>query len=114
MTMEKEKTMEKGSTIQPVRKAEETQQPADKAPVSYEQLRDIANQLHQQNMKLRQALMKQNYDNMFRRLDYLFKTLGHADLFSEEFIASSIREIEDIITIPKEEAENTSEPEKEE
>ena len=106
-------TMEKGSPIQPVRKAEETQQPADKAPVSYEQLRDIANQLHQQNMKLRQALMKQNYDNMFRRLDYLFKTLGHADLFSEEFIASSIREIEDIITIPKEE-ENTPEPEKEE
>lgn len=113
MTMEKEMTMEKDSPIQPVRKAEETQQAADKAPVSYEQLRDIANQLHQQNMKLRQALMKQNYDNMFRRLDYLFRTLEHADMFSEEFITSSIREIEDIITIPKEE-ENTPEPEKEE
>lgn len=106
--------MENQTPIQPVQKDAETQQPAEKAPVSYEQLRDIASQLHQQNMKLRQALMKQNYDNMFRRLDYLFRTLEHADMFSEEFISNSIKEIEDIITIPKEEGENTPEPEKEE
>lgn len=106
--------MENKTPIQPVKKEAETPKPEERAPMSYEQLRDIASQLHQQNMKLRQALMKQNYDNMFRRLDYLFRTLDHADMFSEEFISNSIREIEDIITIPKEEGENTPEPEKEE
>lgn len=70
--------------------------------LSYEELKNVAGQLQQQNMQLRQALQRANYENLFRRLDYLFKVVENSAVFSEEFVVSCVEEIEDSIKVPEE------------
>lgn len=70
--------------------------------LSYEELKNVAGQLQQQNIQLRQALQRANYENLFRRLDYLFKVIENSAVFSEEFVVSCVEEIEDSIKVPEE------------
>lgn len=70
--------------------------------LSYEELKNVAGQLQQQNMQLRQALQRANYENLFKRLDYLFKVIENSPVFSEEFVVSCIEEIEESIRVPEE------------
>lgn len=70
--------------------------------LSYEELKNVAGQLQQQNTQLRQALQRVNYENLFRRLDYLFKVIENSAVFSEEFVVSCVEEIEDSIKVPEE------------
>lgn len=79
---------------------ETTSQPKQPKQLSYEQLRDVAGQLQQQNMQLRKALNEVNYNNLFKRLDYLFKILEYAYMFNEEFVDKCVKEIETSMTIP--------------
>lgn len=79
--------------------------------LSYEQLRNVAGQLQQQNMQLRKALQDANFSNMFRRLDYLFKVMEFPHMFSDEFVQKCSAEIEASISIPEEEAGQESEAE---
>lgn len=74
----------------------------DKQPkqLSYEELKNIAGQLQQQNMQLRKALQDTNYANMFKRLDYLFKVMEFAHMFSDKFVTNCSSEIELSMTIP--------------
>lgn len=69
--------------------------------LSYEELKNVAGQLQQQNMQLRQALQNVNYDNLFKRLDYLFKVVENSSVFSEDFVVSCIEEIEECIKVPE-------------
>lgn len=70
--------------------------------LSYEQLEQVANQLSEQTRKLYSKLQKSNMENVFKRLDYLFKVVENKDVFSKEFLDNCIKEIEEIITIPEE------------
>lgn len=82
--------------------------------LSYEQLQNIAGQLQQQNMQLRRALEQNNLENMFKRLDYLFKVVATPYIFSDEFVAMCVTEIEKAITIPEASEEDKEEESKEE
>lgn len=79
--------------------------------LSYEQLQNIAGQLQQQNMQLRRALNEQDYTNAFKRLDYLFKVMEFAHMFSEDFVQKVADEIENTISLPADKEEKESEQE---
>lgn len=86
------------------------QAPEQPKQLSYEELRNIAGQLQQQNMQLRRALNDLNYKNMFERLNYLFKVMEFSHMFSDEFIGKCVTEIESLMTIPEDAPEDTTEP----
>ena len=73
--------------------------------LSYEQLENVAHQLSDQNKQLYQALQKANVDNLFKRLEYLFKVLEQDHHFPDEFITKCAEEIVSMITIPEKEEE---------
>lgn len=85
---------------------ETTQAPEQPKQLSYEQLKNVAGQLQQQNMQLRKALQEANFSNMFKRLDYLFKVMEYPHMFSDEFVQKCAVEIESLITIPEPEEES--------
>lgn len=79
----------------------ETKAPEQPQKLSYEQLQNIAGQLQQQNIQLRRVLEQSNMENMFKRLDYLFKVMEYPHMFSDEFVQKCAAEIESSITIPE-------------
>ena len=89
------------------------QAPEQPKQLTYEELRNIAGQLQQQNMQLRRALNDLNYKNMFDRLNYLFKVMEFSHMFSDEFVGKCVTEIESLMTIPEDTPEDT-EPKAEE
>ena len=84
---------------------ETTQASEQPKQLSYEQLKNVAGQLQQQNMQLRKALQEANFSNMFKRLDYLFKVMEYPHMFSDEFVQKCTVEIESLMTIPETEEE---------
>lgn len=90
------------------------QAPEQPKQLSYEELRNIAGQLQQQNMQLRRALNDLNYKNMFERLNYLFKVMEFSHMFSDEFVGKCVTEIESLMTLPEDTSEDTTEPKAEE
>ena len=91
-----------------------TQTPEQPKQLSYEELRNIAGQLQQQNMQLRRALNEMNYNNTFERLKYLFKVMQVPHMFSDEFVGKCVTEIESLMTIPEDTPEDTTESKAEE
>ena len=85
---------------------ETTQASGQPKQLSYEQLKNVAGQLQQQNMQLRKALQEANFSNMFKRLDYLFKVMEYPHMFSDEFVQKCTIEIESLMTIPEPEEES--------
>lgn len=81
-------------------------QPATKVgrpeKMSYEQLENIAHQLSEQNKQLYMKLQAVNMNNMFKRLDYLFKVAENGHIFKQDFLEECIAEIEKIMTVPEE------------
>lgn len=75
--------------------------------MTYEQLENIAYQLSDQAKQLYAKLQEANMENMFKRLDYLFKVLENNFSFSEEFVKKCASEIEALITVPEEELEDS-------
>lgn len=90
------------------------QAPEQPKQLSYEELRNIAGQLQQQNMQLRRALNDLNYKNMFERLNYLFKVMEFSHMFNDEFVGKCVTEIESLMTLPEDTPEDTAEPKAEE
>lgn len=76
--------------------------------LSYEQLEEVANQLMQQTQQYKEALMRMNNEVMFKRLDYLFRVVEHSEHFSIDFYNNCVAEIEQAISIDKEEVEKES------
>ena len=85
--------------------AKGTEQPQK---MSYEQLEQVAHQLSEQARQLYGQLQKSNLNNMFKRLDYLFKVVENGHMFKQDFLDKCVKEIEDIMTVP-EEPENSEE-----
>lgn len=70
--------------------------------MSYEQLENVAHQLSEQAKQLYMKLQSANMNNMFRRLDYLFKVIENSQKFNNEFVLKCISEVEEIMTVPEE------------
>lgn len=75
--------------------------------LSYDQLKEVAAQLQHENQQLRSTLVRVDYSNTFKRLDYLFKVLDNYIHFNDDFVASCIKEIQDMMTIKEESTEDT-------
>lgn len=75
--------------------------------MSYEQLEQVAHQLSEQTRQMYSQLQKSNLNNMFKRLDYLFKVVENGHLFDQEFTNKCIDEIESIMAIPEESNDST-------
>lgn len=90
---------------------EKKETPVENQPkqLSYEDLKNIAGQLQQQNMQMRKALSELNYENMFKRLDYLFEIVKVPHMFSDEFVSKCTEEIQNMLTIPEKDKEDNSE-----
>ena len=78
-----------------------------KGTLSYDQLKEVAAQLQHENQQLRSTLVRIDYSNTFKRLDYLFKVLDNYVHFDDDFVASCIKEIQDMMTIKEEATEDT-------
>ena len=90
---------------------EKKETPVENQPkqLSYEDLKNIAGQLQQQNMQMRKALSELNYENMFKRLDYLFEVIKVPHMFNDEFVGKCAEEIQSMLTIPEKDKEENSE-----
>ena len=75
-----------------------------KSELSYEELKNVAGQLSQQNQQLNMMIQQANMNNMFKRLDYLFKVLEFKGCFDSEFVITCSEEIKSMIN-PEEESE---------
>ena len=80
-----------------------------KKELSYEELKNVAGQLSQQNQQLNMMLQQANMTNMFKRMDYLFKVLELKQCFDSEFIIACSDEIKELMTPPAEHAEERKE-----
>lgn len=94
---------------------QETKKPAK---LTYEQLEEAARQISQQaeaifkeNQQLKAALQQASVSNLYRELDFRFKVLENADMFSTKFLDMCIRNIEDTMTPKPEEKEEDGEEE---
>lgn len=91
-------------------KVESSEISTEQQKMSYEQLQQVAHQLSEQTRQLYEQLQKSNLTNVFKRLDYLFKVVENAHMFSEDFVKQCTEEIVDIITLPDpKESEQTEE-----
>ena len=79
--------------------------------LSYEQLENVAHQLSEQTKQLYMKLQAANMDNMFKRLDYLFKVVESGHMFKQDFLEKCIAEIEELMTVPEEAEEDNKEEE---
>lgn len=68
--------------------------------LSYDELKNVAGQLSQQNQQLNIMLQQANMTNVFKRLDYLFKILELKDCFDAEFVITCSDEIKELMTPP--------------
>lgn len=84
-------------------KNQEVEQPKE---LSYEELKNVAAQLQHQNEQMRNAIMKLDYTNTFKRLDYLFKVIEFSIQFPDDFVTNCINEIVDMMTVKEEEKED--------
>ena len=80
-----------------------------KKELSYEELKNVAGQLSQQNQQLNMMLQQANMTNMFKRMDYLFKVLELKQCFDSEFIIASSDELKEVRTPPVENEEERKE-----
>lgn len=95
-----------GKVVEMKPTTKETERPEK---MSYEQLENIAHQLSEQAKQLYMKLQDANMNNMFKRLDYLFKVVENGHMFKQDFLDKCINEIEEIMTVPESENNNTAE-----
>ena len=84
-------------------KNQEMEQPRE---LSYEEMKNVAAQLQHQNEQMRNAIMKLDYTNTFKRLDYLFKVIEFSIQFPDDFVTNCINEVVDMMTVKEEEKED--------
>ena len=76
--------------------------------LSYEELENIAHQLSDQSKTLVHKLQQANMDNVVKRLEYLFKVIEYNSVFPADFYKECIAEVVDLISIPKDTEEVTT------
>ena len=66
---------------------------AEDKKISYEQLTEIANQLHSQNQQLISRVRELEITLNQVRLEYLFAVVKHSDKFPQEFVEMCTKDI---------------------
>ena len=72
--------------------------------LTYDELKDVCNQLQQQNTFLRTELQKHAGEDFFKRIEYLFKVIENKDLFiavDNEFFNEAVKDLISILRIDK-------------
>lgn len=69
---------------------------------TYEQLEAENNQIKQQAEAMYRQIQQMNMQNVFKRLEFLFKIVENRTAFPEEFKNKCVMEIVNLITIPEE------------
>jgi len=69
---------------------------------TYEELNNYCIQLYQQNRQLAAKLEQMNADNLFKRLDYLFRVIEDCGVFDHAFVEECTKEIMQAMAIPEE------------
>lgn len=85
-------------------KSSEKKEVKEQVKLTYEQLKELADQLHQQNQMLYKKMMEMNNVDAYKRIDYLFKVLENHRVFSVEFVNGTASELESILKLQEEEA----------
>ena len=96
---------QKGKVVNMQPMAKEIERPEK---MSYEQLENVAHQLSEQAKQLYMKLQEANMNNIFKRLDYLFKVVENGHMFKQDFLDKCITEIEELMTVPEEESLDTN------
>lgn len=81
--------------------------------LTYEQLKDAADKLWNENRYLKQELQRATeFANTINRLDYLFKVVeishnnrNNSVSFAYEFVEKCLAEIQDVLTLPEQKEE---------
>ena len=73
--------------------------------LSYEELEKRFYQVAENNRKLYQQLQSNYIENLFRRLDYLFKVVENSMSFTTEFVDKCVKEIVTMMTVDNKEEE---------
>ena len=66
--------------------------------LSYEELKNVCGQLQQQNAFMRKQMLKMHNEELYKRIDYLFKVVENKQAFSNVFYDHAVNEIEEILT----------------
>ena len=75
-----------------------------KKELTYDELKNVAGQLQQQNKFLIEQLQKNEYADLHKRIEYLFKVLEHKNTFANTdngFVDEVISELISILKIEK-------------
>lgn len=76
----------------------------EKKELTYDELKNVAGQLQQQNKFLIEQLQKNEYADLHKRIEYLFKVLEHKNTFANTdngFVYEVISELISILKIEK-------------
>ena len=71
--------------------------------LSREQLENYVFQLSEQAKQLYNQNQKMNFENLFKRLDYLFMVLTNYEFFDSDFVGKCASEIKSVLDVKKEE-----------
>jgi hypothetical protein len=82
---------------------------AKQEKLSYDELNQVSQQLFQENKMLRTKVQELSVEAFYKRIEYMFKVVELASVFSKEFVERTIQEIE---TVMKAEEEQKAEEEK--
>lgn len=82
---------------------------AKQEKLSYDELNQVSQQLFQENKMLRTKVQELSVEAFYKRIEYMFKVVELASVFSKEFVERTIQEIE---TIMKADEEQKAEEEK--
>ena len=82
---------------------------AKQEKLSYDELNQVSQQLFQENKMLRTKVQELSVEAFYKRIDYMFKVVELASVFSKEFVERTIQEIE---TVMQAEEEQKAEEEK--
>ena len=85
---------------------EENKENKEKKKLTYEQLNEIANQLMQENMKLKQKCQELYIVDTIKRLEFLFKVVESTYPFDKEFRDTCANEIKELMTSVQEKKED--------
>lgn len=80
-------------------------QPTKESVKTYEELVAENNQIKQQAEAMYRQMQQMNMQNIFKRLEFLFKVVENRSAFPEEFKNKCILEVVNLLTIPEEQKE---------
>jgi len=75
---------------------------AKQEKLSYDELNQVSQQLFQENKMLRTKVQELSVEAFYKRIEYMFKVVELASVFSKEFVERTIQEIETVMTAEEE------------